>query len=133
MPFSKMLSISEPLVSITDLVAYLSMVLTCGSFRTIFSTVSFFKIGYCSAMLTLFSISCCTCIWPQKLKILLLITFSKPFTKLNATIITATLSVVAPIARRIIKREKVFCRLKAIRFAIKADIFNRHIFGIFQK
>ena len=67
---------------------------------------------------------------PQKLKTLLLITFWKPLTKLNATIITATLIVVAVIARLIINREKVFCLLKAIRPAIKDDTFNRHKFGI---
>jgi hypothetical protein len=31
------------------------------------------------------------------------------------------------------KRENVFSLLKAILFAIKAEIFNRHNFSIFQK
>jgi hypothetical protein len=67
---------------------------------------------------------------PQKLKTLLLITFWKPLTKLNATIMTATLIIVAVIASRIINLEKVFCLLKAIRLAIKEDTFNQHKFGI---
>jgi hypothetical protein len=61
---------------------------------------------------------------PQKLKTLLLITFWKPLTKLNATIITATLIMVAVIAKPIINREKVFCLLKAIRFAINEETFK---------
>ena len=39
---------------------------------------------------------------------------------------------VAAMASRIIKREKVFCRLKAILFAMKTDIFKWHTFGILQ-
>ena len=35
---------------------------------------------------------------------------------------------VALMAKPIIKREKVFCRLKAIRFAMNTGTFNRHIF-----
>ena len=73
---------------------------------------------------------CCTRIWPQKLKTLLLITFWKPLTKLNATIITATLIMVAVIANPIMKREKVFCLLKAMRFAIKDETFKPLKFGI---
>jgi hypothetical protein len=68
--------------------------------------------------------------WPQKLKTLLDITFWNPLTKLNATIITATLIVVAAIASPIINLEKVFCLLKAIRLAIKDDTFNQCKFGI---
>jgi len=60
----------------------------------------------------------------------LLITFWKPLTKLSATIITATLIIVAVMARPIIKRENVFCLLKAIRLAIKEDTFKRRTFGI---
>jgi hypothetical protein len=55
---------------------------------------------------------------------LLLIVCSKPVEKLKAITMMATLNVVAAIASLMIKRENVFCRLKAMRFAIKADIFN---------
>jgi len=41
-------------------------------------------------------------------------------------IITATLMVVAAMASRIINLEKDFWRLKAIRVAIKEEIFNWH-------
>jgi hypothetical protein len=45
-------------------------------------------------------------------------------------IMTATLITVAPIDSRITKREKDFCWLKAIRRAIKAEMFNRHDFSL---
>jgi hypothetical protein len=61
---------------------------------------------------------------PRKLKTLLLITFWKPLTKLTATIITATLIMVAVIASPMMKREKVFCLLNAIRFAISRKHSN---------
>lgn len=41
-----------------------------------------------------------------------------------------TLIMVAVIAKPIINREKVFCLLKAIRFAIKEETFKPGIFGI---
>jgi hypothetical protein len=47
-------------------------------------------------------------------------------------IIAETLITVADIDSLIINREKDFCRLKAMRFAIKAEILNRHDFS-FQK
>ena len=81
-------------------------------------------------MLACVNTFCCTLMCPQKLNTLLLITFWKPLTKLNATIITATLMVVAVIASPIINLEKVFCLLKAILLAMKDDTFNRHKFGI---
>lgn len=40
--------------------------------------------------------------------------------------------VVAPTASLIMNFEKVFCRLKAIRFAMNAETFKRLIFGILQ-
>jgi hypothetical protein len=40
---------------------------------------------------------------------------------------------VAVIARRMMKREKDFCLLKAMRLARKAGVFNRNIFATFQK
>jgi hypothetical protein len=49
-----------------------------------------------------------------------------------ATIITATLIAVAATASLMIKRENVFCLLKAILFAMKTDIFKWHTFGILQ-
>jgi hypothetical protein len=49
-----------------------------------------------------------------------------------ATIITATLMAVAATASLMMKRENVFCRLKAILFAMKTDMFKWHTFGILQ-
>ena len=65
---------------------------------------------------------------PQKLNTLLLMTCWKPFTKLRATIITATLSVVAPMARPMMNRLKVFLFTPAIRLAMKKGTFKKGLF-----
>src|SRR6187549_2267600 len=50
-----------------------------------------------------------------------------------ATIMIATLMAVALMASLMMNFEKVFCRLKAIRFAMKTETFNRHIFWYLTK
>jgi hypothetical protein len=45
----------------------------------------------------------------------------------------ATLSTVAAVASRIINREKDFCRLKAMRFAMKPAMLKRARFSGFKK
>src|SRR5688500_4585523 len=109
---------------IADLVAYRSTLFTSGREAANNSMVSFFLMGVSSAILDCVNTFCCIRMCPQKLKTLLLITFWKPLTKLTATIMMATLIIVAVIARPIMKRENVFCLLKAIRLAIKDDIFT---------
>src|SRR6186713_1110378 len=56
---------------------------------------------------------------PEKLKTLLLTVSWKPFTRASVMIITATLTIVAPVESRIMNRENEFWRLNAILFAIK--------------
>ena len=124
MPLRRTLSIPVLYLSMADLVAYLSAETMSFNLLRYNSTVSFRFIGYSSATLTLFSKFCCTRICPQKLNILLLMTCWNPFTKLSATIITATLSEVAPIANLIMKREKVCLFLKAILLAMNNEISN---------
>ena len=61
---------------------------------------------------------------PQKLNTFWLTVSWNPFTKERVIIITATLITVADMERRIMKREKDFCWLKAMRRAIKEDRFT---------
>jgi hypothetical protein len=63
-------------------------------------------------------------ICPQKLNTLPLTVSWKPFTKESVMIITATLITVAVMDSRIINLEKDFCWLKAIRLAMKAEMFT---------
>src|ERR1700680_5022684 len=89
-----------------------------------FAMVSFFSICSSSAMLALRGCLYCTRICPQKLKTFWLTVSWKPFVKASVTIITATLMTVATIERRMMNREKDFCRLNAMRLAIKLATFT---------
>jgi hypothetical protein len=52
--------------------------------------------------------------------------------KARVTIITATLITVATIERRIMNREKDFCRLNAIRLAMKLATLKCWILSLFE-
>ena len=86
---------------------------------------SFLVIGVSSAIET----RCASKLWmricPQKLNTLSLIVFWNPLAKASVTIITITLITVAATESLITKREKDFCWLNAIRFAIKPEMFNQ--------
>src|SRR3982750_969150 len=63
-------------------------------------------------------------ICPQKLNTLPLTVSWKPLTNDKVMIMTATLITVAVIASLMMKREKDFCWLKAIRLAMKLETFT---------
>ena len=64
------------------------------------------------------------CTSPQNTNILSLMVSLKPSTTATAIIMTATLSAVATVAKRIMNREKDALRLEAMRRAIKKGKFN---------
>ena len=88
--------------------------------------------GYSSASDALCSISCCTLICPQKLNTFLLIDCWNPFTNEVATIMMATLNVVAVIAKRMIKPAKDLLLFRLILLAIKKLSFNEVILLSFK-
>src|SRR5687768_14326687 len=107
------------------LVAYACMVFISGIVFRRLEIESFLTMGVSSAIETLCASKLCTRICPQKLKTLSLIVFWNPPAKARVTIITITLITVADTESLITKREKDFCWLKAIRFAINPEMFKQ--------
>ncbi|MNS45152.1 hypothetical protein D3C72_776130 [compost metagenome] len=65
-----------------------------------------------------------TCACPQKINILSRIVVLNPCTIATAMIITATLNIVAAVARRMMNDEKVDFLFRAILAAMKYAVFN---------
>src|SRR5258708_16164662 len=100
------------------------MLCTCGFCRIIAMRLSFLMIGVSSEMIALSGCFSCMRIWPQKLNTFWLTVSWKPLANDKVTIITITLITVATMDKRMMNREKDFCWLNAILFAIKPATFK---------
>ena len=110
-------------------VAKVCMFSTRGIARRTFTILSFLSSGVSSATRALPGSYCCKRTCPQKLNTFWLTVSWKPLTKASVIIMAATLTAVAVTDSLIIKREKDFCGLKAMRRAMKRAISNRHDFS----